>query len=277
MARVPSEGSSVTSAAALTHPGLVRTGNEDSLVMEPALALYAVADGMGGHNGGEIASRLVVETLTSFISASNHDASITWPFGFDMTQSLEANQLANAVQLANRQVRAQAQSQPELLGMGSTIIAVLLRPGRAWFANVGDSRLYLWRAGLLTQVSEDDSWAVSMVRAGASAESVRNHQMRHMLTKAVGSAATLAISVADLPLEPDDVLLLCSDGLHGPLGHDGVTAVLDSASADLQQTAAALIEAANAAGGPDNITAVLVRIDRTGDPHRTTKISIPAS
>jgi protein phosphatase len=99
--------------------------------------------------------------------------------------------------------------------------------------------------------------------------------MRHMLTKAVGSAATLPVNVADLPLESDDLLLLCSDGLHGPLGHEGIEAVLAASSADLEQTAAALIAAANAAGGPDNITAVLVRIERTVTPHETTKIVFP--
>jgi serine/threonine protein phosphatase PrpC len=259
----------VTPAAAISHPGIVRTGNEDAYILEPELGLFAVADGMGGHNGGEVASKLTVETVATFIRTSRDDPSLTWPFGLNLKIPFEANQLATAVQLANRQVRDEADRRPELRGMGSTLIAVLVRGGRAHFANVGDSRLYLWRHDMLTQLSQDDSWAASMIRAGASEESVRNHQMRHMLTRAIGSAPALIAGVSECPLEAGDVLLLCSDGLYGPLGESGIAEVIGRTTAGMVETATALVGAANAAGGPDNVTVVLVRIDAETAGHAT--------
>jgi len=240
-------------------PGRVRSGNEDSFVADPSLSLFAVADGMGGHSGGEIASQLAVETLVSFIRTSRHDPGITWPYGFNTRLSFEGNQLQSGVQLAHQQIRYHAQRRPECSGMGSTLVAVLLDGIRAVFANVGDSRLYLWRRGVLRQLSEDDSWAASMLRAGASRESVERHEMRHVLTRALGSTPELDLSIGQVELEAGDVLLMCSDGLHGPLGDDGIARVLHAAGDDLDRVAEALIAAANDAGGPDNVTAVLVR------------------
>lgn len=260
-------------AVGRSDPGRVRTGNEDAFLVDPGLALFAVADGMGGHSGGEIASKLTVETLSEFIKTSTHDAGITWPYGFDTALSFEANQLKSAVQLANQQIRYHARLQPEYDGMGSTVIALIVNKGQAIFANVGDSRLYMWRRGALTQLSEDDSWAASMIRAGATAESIRDHDMRHMLTKALGSASALDVDVGHARLEPGDVLLMCSDGLHGPLGDDGIARVLGSATDDLEATASALVDAANAAGGPDNVTAVLVRYDGKAAPRPRRKLS----
>ena len=246
-------------ATGLTDPGRVRESNEDSLLVDPASGLFAVADGMGGHNAGEVASRTAIETLAEFVRTSLHDSGITWPFGFDTQLAFEANQLKSAVQLANQQIRHRAQQNPAHDGMGSTLIVVLVRKGNVFFANVGDSRLYVWRGGVLRQVSEDDSWASSMLKAGSDPEYVRTHAMRHMLTRALGSDAALDVQVAPVPVEPGDLLLLCSDGLHGPLGDAGIAAVLEQPHATLDEAAAALIRAANNAGGPDNVTAVLVR------------------
>jgi protein phosphatase len=247
------------SFAAQSHPGRVRTGNEDALIADAGLALFAVADGLGGHQGGEVASKITVDTITEFVTRSRHDLTITWPYRFNPDISFEGNQLHNAVLLANQQIRHRAELEPEHAGMGSTVIAVMVGEGRASFVAVGDSRLYRWRHDALTQLSEDDTWVAAMVRAGAAAESVRLHQMRHMLTKALGSVAGLETRAHEVPLDARDLLLLCSDGLHGPLGDDGIARVLAAPSADLEATASALIDAANAAGGPDNVTVVLVR------------------
>jgi serine/threonine protein phosphatase PrpC len=249
----------VLSFAAKSHPGLVREANEDALIANAGLGLFAVADGLGGHLGGEIASRIAADTIADFVATSRRDSALTWPYGVSAGCSLEGNRLRNAVLLANREILHRAQAEPEHAGMGSTVIAVSMVAGGASYVAVGDSRLHRWRQDALTQLSEDDTWVAAMVRAGAAAGSVRHHQMRHMLTKALGSVAELAPQVRDLQLDPGDLLLLCSDGLHGPLGDDGIARVLAARSADLDATASALIDAANAAGGPDNITVVLVR------------------
>jgi len=245
--------------AAKSHPGRVRAGNEDALIADAGLALFAVADGLGGHQGGEVASRIAIETIMEFVSTSRRDSTITWPFGFDLDISRESNQLRNAVLLANRQIRLRAEREPEHAGMGSTVIAVAVDGDRASFVAVGDSRLYRWRQDTLTQLSEDDTWVAAMVRAGAAAQSIRRHQMRHMLTRALGSVAGLDARAYDFPVDPGDLLVLCSDGLYGPLGDDGIARVLAERSTDLDVAASALVDAANAAGGPDNVTVVLVR------------------
>jgi protein phosphatase len=249
----------VSFAVARSHPGRVRTGNEDRYVLEPDLSLFAVADGMGGHEGGEVASRIAGDTITEFIRTSRQDSGITWPYGFNTTLTFEGNQLKSAVQLANHQIRYHAQRHPELEGMGSTCIAVMTGDREAVFVNVGDSRLYLWRDGALQQVSEDDSWAASMIRAGAEPASIERHEMRHMLTRALGAAAALDATVGRVALQADDVLLLCSDGLHGPLGDDGIARVLGEGCDNLDAAAGRLVDEANEAGGPDNVTVVLVR------------------
>ena len=250
-------------AAGLTDPGRVRESNEDALLMDAGAGLYAVADGMGGHNAGEVASRLAIETLSEFVKTSASDSGITWPYGFNTTLAFEANQLKSAVQLANHQIRHRATQTPALDGMGSTIIAVLARRDDVCFANVGDSRLYRWRGGALEQVSEDDSWAASMLKAGADPGYVRSHAMRHMLTRALGSDQALDVDVRHVATEPGDLLLLCSDGLYGPLGDAGIAKVLAAPHATLDEAAAGLIQAANDAGGPDNVTVILLRMGPT--------------
>ncbi len=245
-------------AATRTHRGSVRDSNEDAFIAAPDDGLYAVADGMGGHNGGEVASEIAVRTVADFVRASSRDATITWPFGLERELPVEANQLSNAVRLADRHIVREAARRPELAGMGATIVALLARGERAWVASVGDSRLYRWRQGALEQVTEDDSWAASMARAGASAEAIRSHDLRHALTRALGSPTGLDVEVVDLPLEPGDVLLLSTDGLHGVVGDEMLARILSSAGADVEAAADSLIQCALAAGGPDNVTAIVL-------------------
>jgi PPM family protein phosphatase len=261
-----------TAAAGMTDPGRVRESNEDSLLVDTEAGLFAVADGMGGHNAGEVASRLAIETLAEFVRTSRHDASITWPYGFNTELPFEANQLKSAVQLANQQIRHAATQNPAYDGMGSTIIVVLAGPGQVFYANVGDSRLYCWRGGQLLQISEDDSWASSMLKAGADPDFVRTHAMRHMLTRALGSDQGLDVQVRQVPTAPGDLLLLCSDGLYGPLGDGGIADVLARPFGSLEDAAARLVRAANEAGGPDNVTAVLVH-PPDGVPERTPSLA----
>ncbi len=247
-------------AAARTHIGLVRASNEDAVLLDQELGLFAVADGMGGHQGGETASKIGLQTLQDFVRASSLDSTITWPYGLEPGLAFEANQLSNAVRLANRRIVEEATRTPTLAGMGSTLVAVLVRARLAWIVNVGDSRLYRWRQGTLDQLTQDDSWAASMARAGAAPEVIQAHELRHALTRALGSRDGLRIDVEELRLEPGDVLLLCSDGLHGPVGPESLSKVLADAGTP-SSAADRLIEAALAAGGPDNVTAVVLRID----------------
>jgi protein phosphatase len=247
------------SLAAATDTGRMREANEDTLIADARLGLVAVADGLGGHQGGEVASQITIDTITEFIDAAGRDPDITWPFGVTPGDSFEGCLLRNAIMLANRQIRRRGDQQPELAGMGSTVIAALLRDRRAAFVCVGDSRLYRWRDASLAQVSEDDTWIAAMIKAGASADTMRHHKMRHMLTKALGSVADIAVTARVLSLQPGEVLLLCSDGLYGAIGDDGIAMVMASTARDLSAAATALVDAANAAGGPDNITVVLAR------------------
>jgi len=249
----------VIEIAADSHPGRVRNRNEDAFVTDATTGLFAVADGLGGHRGGDVASRIAIETVSAFVRTSSVDATTQWPDGFNPIISFESNQLRNAAQLANRQIRQDAALDVERDGMGSTLIAAIARPGRAAFVCIGDSRLYLWRKGALTQLSQDDTWIASMIRAGAQASEVQSDQMRHMLTRALGAIPALEVKPEEAPFETGDVLLLCSDGLYDPIGDDGIARVLVEAGANLSAAVAGLIDSANLAGGPDNITAVLIR------------------
>jgi PPM family protein phosphatase len=249
----------MTKAVARTHPGRRRTANEDSFLIDPDLQLFAIADGMGGHRAGEVASKIGIETVAEFVRSSSSDSGITWPYGLNATMSFEANQLQNAIQLANLKVLAAARNHPDRQGMGSTLVAACVRAGRLVYAWVGDSRLYLFRAGALRQLSTDDSWAASMIRSGARPEVVKSHPMRHLLTSALGTDDRLRISPGSEALDDGDMLLLCTDGLHGSVSDDAMAAILADRNGSLDRTADRLIDAANDAGGPDNVTVILVQ------------------
>jgi PPM family protein phosphatase len=247
-------------AHSLTDPGRKRKGNEDALVLDPALGLAVVADGMGGHQSGEVASQLAVETLHDFVARATRDRDLTWPFGIDGARSFEANCLTTAIKLANQAVLRAAAGRAELAGMGTTVVAVLAREGRLHYAGVGDSRVYLIRGEELRQLTRDDSWleaavAQQLVEVGNLSE----HPFRHVLTKAVGLSDDLEFEVADLTLEAGDRVLLCSDGLTTALAEEQIDAVLQARPDDLPAACQALVAAANDAGGPDNVTVVLLR------------------
>jgi serine/threonine protein phosphatase PrpC len=258
----------VIQAAGRTDPGRVRGGNEDAHVIAPAIGMVAVADGMGGHNAGEVASRIAIDTLVGFVQSSGTDSSITWPFGFNTTISFGANQLTSAIMLANRKIRDQSQRDAAMGGMGSTLVVAMAVRHDLLFANIGDSRLYRWRGRALVQLTQDDSWAASMIKAGADPETVRHHEMRHVLTRALGSDHELEIRIEQVPVEQDDLFLLCSDGLYGPLGDDGIARLLEDDGPGLEAIAGRLVDAANEAGGPDNITAVVLRCTTPGGSPR---------
>ena len=254
----------------MTDVGRVRTGNEDSIICEPLESLAAaehglfcaVADGMGGHAAGEIASRLAVETIVAFISDTRDaDVNRTWPFPYDHALSLDGNRLKAAFRLANRKLGSAVDANDTLRGMATTAAAVLFGHGAPTVAHVGDSRVYVCRDGLLHQITQDHSWVSEHVRAGVMTEKdARRHPWRNVVTRALAGGDDPEVDVADIDVRAGDRLLLCSDGLHGVVAPEQLEALVRKTKS-LGDTCQALVDAANAAGGPDNITVVLLQVD----------------
>ncbi len=243
-----------------TDVGHRRQLNEDSLLVDDDAGLYIVADGMGGHNAGEVASSLAVETIAAFIRRSREFEKLTWPFGIEPGLSYGANRLRTAVLLANRRVWREADSRQEYTGMGTTIVAALADEGLLNICSAGDCRAYRVLPGKLEQLTTDDSWVQAAYSAGIlKAEAIPSHPLRSIVTKAVGARETIDVEVFEQPVQSGQSFLLCSDGLHGMLGQGEILGIVSANGRSLKSTVDDLIAAANAAGGRDNITAVMLR------------------
>jgi protein phosphatase len=206
--------------------------------------LFVVADGMGGHNAGEVASSLAVKAIGEFL-ADGTPASL--------------NVLDEALRLANDHILNVAGQKPDYTGMGTTVAVVYLRDGEAVYAHAGDSRVYLWHQGVLTRLTRDDSWvAAAMNGMGEDAREVEQHPMRHVLTKVLGLRPELQPSVAATAFVAGDVLLLCSDGVHGAVSDDKLARLLGSRK-PVDSVAESVVREALAHGATDNVTAVVVR------------------
>ena len=201
-------------AHGVSHPGRVRPNNEDALFWDPPTGLFVVADGMGGHQAGEVASRMAVETMRTFLEASRGDQDLTWPFGFDTALSLNGNRLVTAVRLANRKVFQAGEQQPDFSGMGTTIVAALIENAVLTFCGVGDSRLYISGAGEFSQLTHDDSWVATVLarEPGFDQTQIAQHPMRHVLTNVVGARDDTEVEVGERSFKSGQTLLLCSDG-----------------------------------------------------------------
>jgi PPM family protein phosphatase len=248
--------------AVSSDPGLRRTSNEDSYSTRPDVGLFVVADGMGGHVAGEIASRVAVEAIEAFIQeTAGADKNRTWPFPFDPAISLEANRLKAAFRLANRKIAAAIADSQELRGMATTASAVLFGSHRASVAHVGDSRVYVLRQGKLEQITADHSWVEEQVRAGTmSRTAARQHPWRNVVTRALSGGEDPEVDVTEVAPAGGERYLLCSDGLFGVVP-DAQIAELLGESIALDAICHRLVSAANEAGGPDNITALILQID----------------
>jgi PPM family protein phosphatase len=238
-------------AGALSDKGCLRANNEDYCRVEPELGLYVLADGMGGAKAGERASRLAVDTVAEVVLfAGQRDPEV----------------LLTAVEEANRRVLEAAHGDPSLEGMGTTLVAALETPAGMAIASVGDSRAYLLDSTGLRAVTDDQTWVNEVGRPlGLDEESLRHHPMRHVLTMAIGASEPLTVNCYVVSMNPGALLLISSDGLHGVIEQPELEAILRSggpganSGAPLEELCRRLIEAAKHAGGPDNITVVLVR------------------
>lgn len=243
------------SYSGLTDKGLVRTDNQDSIYLprdgKSLPAYFLVADGMGGANGGKTASEMAINHISTVFSANRQ-------------QKGPEKALRQAIETANKHIFDRAQTDPQLHGMGTTLVGLfILEDDGALIVNVGDSRCYLLREGELHQISEDHSVIQEMVRNGKMTEDqAKEHGMRNMLSKAVGTSFEVTADIfAIKPLEINDLFLLCSDGLHGVVPNAHIQSVL-TRPLDLTSKVRQLVEMAKDNGGPDNISVVLVRINQ---------------
>jgi PPM family protein phosphatase len=247
--------------AVASHPGMRRSSNEDSYCAEPELGLFVIADGMGGHVAGEVASRVAVDAIENFIRDTRDGGNVPWPVRADDRLGPDANRLKAAIHLANRRIGAVVASAADLRGMATTASAVLVIGSVAIVAHVGDSRVYLFRGGRLERLTLDHSWVEEQVRAGTmSATMAREHPWRNVVTRALSGGEDPEVDLAEVPLEPGDRLLLCSDGLFTVVGDGQIKSTLAQVPS-LEEVCAALVEAANRGGGPDNITTLVLQVD----------------
>ena len=244
-------------AYGLTDKGRVRPTNEDCFAIHEELGLCVVADGMGGHNAGEVAARLAVDAIVQFVREDDR----SFPFGRDPSLSDAGNVLRNAIHLANVQIREAAITSPlDYAGMGTTIVAVRIADGRLSVAHVGDSRLYLLAGRALRLVTRDDSWMASMLAHDPDADPLlfEHHPMRNALTNVVGARSRTEVHVVEELLCGGEVLLLTTDGVHGVLDDRRIERMLLE-DEDPRAVAHGVIGAALTRGSRDNCTAVVAR------------------
>ncbi len=231
---------------ALSDRGLVRANNEDAYLVRPEDCLCAVCDGLGGHAAGEVASNLAVEALRDRIHGSPQDA---------------AKVLLDAIEEANRKILRDQQLHPERMGMGTTLSSIWMPwsdQNVAWIAHIGDSRIYRFRAGTLTQLTEDHSPVFRLFKEGSiSKDQLRMHPQKNLIERSLGLATYVNCDIFKIAIEPGDIFLLCTDGLSDCLSDNEIAGFLSRGEWD--QLPAMLVEGALEAGGYDNVTVVLAR------------------
>jgi protein phosphatase len=229
-----------------TDPGLVRSVNQDHYSIDPDGRFFIVADGMGGHAGGEEASKIATEVITASLDKN-------WESRFSSSELL-----LDALYDANEEILIDQQSHQERADMGTTVVVVLFRQGKSWRGHIGDSRLYRLRNSQLEQITEDDTWVARALKAGdISPDQARNHPWRHVLSQCLGRKDLQEVDVQPLDVQKGDVLLLCSDGLTEELSDEEIYPLLH-ATKNCKEAALSLIDAAKHNGGSDNITVVIV-------------------
>jgi serine/threonine protein phosphatase PrpC len=248
-------------AAGYTHPGCARPDNEDAFLVALPERLFIVADGMGGRSAGDVAANMAIDELLAFYRHQRVNPRDAWPFPIDRRASFGANLLRVGIQLANQKLRQAAAADPALFRMGSTLGALAIGETQLVAAHVGDVRIYRLRGSALARLTRDHSVLEEMRAARPDLDPTGLAAMapRNVVTKAMGSKDELEPTVYVNTFQRGDLYLLCSDGLWGSVDDDRI-AELATSSPDLEQACQALLDAANDAGGPDNVTALLVRI-----------------
>ncbi len=249
--RTMTENPRLPKAVAQTSTGRVRTGNEDAFGFLPDHGIYVVCDGMGGAAGGEIASRMAVDTVLQRIAGENGSTASA------------RDRIHEAIAEANRAVLERADREPGLFGMGTTLVALMAgqpQPGKALIAHAGDSRCYLFRKGQLSLCTHDHSLVDEQLRLGTmTREEAERSPFRSVITRAIGTQDTVAEEILEMDTEAGDLFLLCTDGLTREVPEEEIARVLGLGD-DTQRAAERLIEEANEAGGRDNITCLLVHV-----------------
>ena len=242
-----------------TNVGMKRTHNEDNFSIIEESGLYIVADGMGGHASGEIASKMAVDAMREFFALTANDPERTWPYKMDRSKGYEENRLITGIKLANLRIFESSQRDPRQRGMGTTIVALFAVENGVYLAHVGDSRVYRMREGKFEQLTEDHSLLNDYIKMKRlTAEEIANFPHKNVIVRALGMKDTVKVDTRLEQPRAGDVYLLCSDGLSGPVAEPEMLDAL-SATDDLKTAASRLIARANENGGPDNITVVLAR------------------
>ncbi|AKU90272.1 Stp1/IreP family PP2C-type Ser/Thr phosphatase [Vulgatibacter incomptus] len=237
-----------------TDVGRVRDHNEDSFLENEALGLFVVADGMGGHAAGEVASRLAAETIENEVRTQLEVEGDDGEAAADL-----AGILRDAVEVAGARVYHQSKRNPAQAGMGTTATALLVRDGKAVIGHVGDSRAYLWRDGELRQLTDDHSLVAEQVRAGLLLpDEARHSRLRNIITRSVGVEEHVEVDVRSVDADADSLFLLCSDGLTNLVDDDEIAEAAQTLPVDMLPSA--LVDLANERGGDDNITVIVVRV-----------------
>jgi len=253
------EGAATTvlRAHGITDKGRVRPVNEDCFAIDEALQLLVVADGLGGHNAGEVASRIVVDSVVDHVQTASNGGTHEWPFGFDHARTEMANVLRSAVHAANVRILEAALSTAELTGMGTTVVAAVIRHGILSVVHVGDSRAYVMADRRLRPLTKDDSWMPDVLENDPTADPValKQHPMRNALTNVVGTQPRTEVHLTEEPLRGGELIVLTTDGVHGVLADSQIEQLVNSAT----DPATALVEAAIFRGSRDNCTAVVAQ------------------
>lgn len=247
--------------AGLTDPGRVRVKNEDSIATWPEGGLAVLADGMGGHQAGEIASRIAVDVITRHFMDVIARAKRTGA-------SIGTDAITESIALANRAILDTARTQPDYAGMGSTIVVAVFRDGRISVGHVGDSRLYRFRGGRLKQLTQDHSVVQELVSRGMyTPEEARQSVGKNLVTRALGVDPEVVVDVSEHEVQDADLYLLCSDGLNDVVTDTEIERILEQPQPTLDATVGILVSLANQRGGPDNISVILVNV-RTAEAGR---------
>jgi protein phosphatase len=245
-------------SAGLTDVGRKRNHNEDSYLVDEELQLYVVADGMGGHAGGGTASRIAVETIDREMRSTRSASTNLFSTESTLQDSPLPEFLRNAVEKACMEIFRQAQEDPRLAGMGTTVISLCVRGEHALFAHVGDSRAYLVRGELIQQISEDHSLVNEQIKAGMiTPEEAKHSRYKNIITRSVGFEEEVQVDVMGIVARPGDAFILCSDGLANLVEDKEIQEVVSATTPE--DAAKRLVQLANERGGDDNITVIVVK------------------